>query len=173
MMISDHYLPFRSLPLRFPILSCMLLIKVTLSLISQPFYPHAQRHFCLPSCPSASTSPSFDCSTMTTRHHSTPTPEHPQRQYSATMQLYACSSQLDTAFSRFARFGDTAPWCLFGCDALGTAHHTFVSCPVFDHLHYTAKADVVRETSEQLQAVETTIATTARPQTFLMRCRLG
>ncbi|TFK81753.1 hypothetical protein K466DRAFT_666919 [Polyporus arcularius HHB13444] len=76
--------------------------------------------------------------------------------YSATVQLYARSAQLDTAFVRYSRFGDLAPWCQAGCDAVETVHHVFVTCPAYTSLRDNARCDLMRETSEQLLAAKTT-----------------
>ncbi|KAI0361274.1 hypothetical protein OH77DRAFT_1391885 [Trametes cingulata] len=87
-------------------------------------------------------------------------PPHPYTRassaYSAAVQLYARSSQLDTAFTRFARLGDCLPWCHAGCNAIETMHHIFVQCPSFDGLRQSALQDLIRDTSEQLAAAETT-----------------
>ncbi|CDO70490.1 hypothetical protein BN946_scf184569.g33 [Trametes cinnabarina] len=89
-----------------------------------------------------------------------PPPAHPYSRassaYSAAVQLYARSSQLDTAFTRYSRFGDINPFCHAGCEAVETAHHLFVDCPAFDHLRTSATTEVLRDTSEQLRAAETT-----------------
>ncbi|KAK0205790.1 hypothetical protein DFS33DRAFT_1224408, partial [Desarmillaria ectypa] len=65
-------------------------------------------------------------------------PEHPyiraSSAYSAVVQLYARSAQLDCAYTRFFRFGDMSPLCLAGCNELETVHHVFVVCPYFHHL---------------------------------------
>ncbi|KAJ3019134.1 hypothetical protein NUW54_g165 [Trametes sanguinea] len=37
-----------------------------------------------------------------------------------------------------------------------TAHHLFVDCPAFDHLRTSATTEVLRDTSKQLRAAETT-----------------
>ncbi|KAK0442470.1 uncharacterized protein EV420DRAFT_1224633, partial [Desarmillaria tabescens] len=62
-------------------------------------------------------------------------PEHPYLRassaYSALVQLYVRSDQLDMACTRFRRFGNVSPMCISGCDALETVHHVFVSCPVY------------------------------------------
>ncbi|KAG1831369.1 hypothetical protein EV424DRAFT_1373115, partial [Suillus variegatus] len=49
----------------------------------------------------------------------------------AVVQLYARSSQLDTAEVRHRRFRDTPPWCHFSCDAFESVHHIFARCPAF------------------------------------------
>ncbi|KAK0494424.1 hypothetical protein EDD18DRAFT_1174155 [Armillaria luteobubalina] len=81
-------------------------------------------------------------------------PEHPyiraSSAYSAVVQLYARSGQLDCAYTRFLRFGDMSPRCLAGCDDLETMHHIFVLCPSFDHLRNDAANTVHMETSKML-----------------------
>ncbi|KAL7277685.1 hypothetical protein ACG7TL_008617 [Trametes sanguinea] len=89
-----------------------------------------------------------------------PPPAHPYTRassaYSAAVQLYARSRQLDTALTRYTRLGDISPFCRAGCDAVETAHHIFVECPAFESLRLRAKTEVLRDTSEQLRAAETT-----------------
>ncbi|KAG1777104.1 hypothetical protein EV702DRAFT_953014, partial [Suillus placidus] len=51
--------------------------------------------------------------------------------FSAVVQLYARSSQLDTAQVRHCRFHDMLPWCHFGCDAFKSTHHIFALCLAF------------------------------------------
>ncbi|KAI1782724.1 hypothetical protein LXA43DRAFT_855067, partial [Ganoderma leucocontextum] len=69
-------------------------------------------------------------------------PPHPYTRasstYSALVQLYSRSSQLDDAFTRYRRFGDASPACHFGCDALETQHHVFVQCPHFANVREEA-----------------------------------
>ncbi|KAF9019114.1 hypothetical protein BDZ89DRAFT_959528 [Hymenopellis radicata] len=62
------------------------------------------------------------------------------------VQLYARSSQLDTAYTRFLRFGNEAPLCPFGCGVLDTIHHVFVECPTFHHMRHDATASLVTHT---------------------------
>ncbi|KAI1794878.1 hypothetical protein LXA43DRAFT_940085 [Ganoderma leucocontextum] len=90
-----------------------------------------------------------------------PPPPHPYTRassaYSALVQLYARSSQLDDGFTRYRRFGDVAPSCHFGCDTLETAHHLFVHCPRFAGLRDDARSSVTHDTSSLLDATETTL----------------
>ncbi|THH08366.1 hypothetical protein EW146_g9017 [Bondarzewia mesenterica] len=83
-----------------------------------------------------------------------PPPEHPylraSSSYSAVVQLYARSSQLDTAFTRYLRIGDIAPWCQFGCHRLETVHHIFVICPTFTSMRTSMLRELVDETSKLL-----------------------
>jgi hypothetical protein len=55
--------------------------------------------------------------------------------YSAVIQLYARSGQLDTQLSLSTRLKDHhQPWCRFGCSRIEDAHHLFVQCPAFSSL---------------------------------------
>jgi len=55
--------------------------------------------------------------------------------YSAVVQLYTRSGQLDTALSLTTRLKDNnQPWCSFGCPSLEDAHHIFAQCPRFSPL---------------------------------------
>ncbi|KAK0457285.1 uncharacterized protein EV420DRAFT_1216962, partial [Desarmillaria tabescens] len=71
-------------------------------------------------------------------------PEHPyiraSSAYSAVVQLYARSAQLDCAYTRFLRFGDMSP--LF--------HHVFVVCPSFNHLRDEANEAIHTHTAQIL-----------------------
>ncbi len=67
--------------------------------------------------------------------------------YSALVQLYARSDQLDTTYTRFRRFGNVSPMCVSGCDALETVHHVFVSCPVYHTFRQHATQSLITETS--------------------------
>ncbi|GJE93821.1 hypothetical protein PsYK624_099850 [Phanerochaete sordida] len=75
--------------------------------------------------------------------------------YSAVVQLYARSAQLDDAFTRYHRFGDVAPTCRFGCSSDETPHHIFVACPHYAHLRRAAMSAILEDTSRQLDAAET------------------
>ncbi|KAI1786591.1 hypothetical protein LXA43DRAFT_848408, partial [Ganoderma leucocontextum] len=101
-----------------------------------------------------------------------PPPPHPyiraSSAYSALVQLYARSSQLDAAFTRYRRFGDVAPSCHFGCDTLETAHHLFVQCPRFADLRDNARSTVTQDTSSLLDATETTL-----PRDAILRMASG
>ena len=55
--------------------------------------------------------------------------------YSAVIQLYARSGQLDTRLSLSNRLKDHhQPWFVFGCPCLEDAHHLFVQCLRFSSL---------------------------------------
>ncbi|KAK0439458.1 uncharacterized protein EV420DRAFT_1316137 [Desarmillaria tabescens] len=85
-------------------------------------------------------------------------PEHPYLRassaYSALVQLYARSDQLDTTYARFRRFGNVSPMCISGCDALETVHHVFVSCPVYRSFRQHATQTLITETSRILDSAE-------------------
>ncbi|GJE96473.1 hypothetical protein PsYK624_126700 [Phanerochaete sordida] len=84
-------------------------------------------------------------------------PSHPYTRasssYSAVVQLYARSAQLDTRLTRSVRFGDSSPSCHFGCDADETAHHIFVVCPFFTHLRTLAARELFDSTARLLDDV--------------------
>ncbi|KAG2340633.1 hypothetical protein BDR05DRAFT_1034772, partial [Suillus weaverae] len=75
--------------------------------------------------------------------------------YSAAVQLYARSSQLDTAQVRHHRFHDTPPWCHFGCDAFESMHHIFALCPAFMAIHRAHNVQLCDETSSLLKGKTT------------------
>ncbi|KAM5539151.1 hypothetical protein V8D89_007181 [Ganoderma adspersum] len=79
--------------------------------------------------------------------------------YSALVQLYLRSSQLDDAFTCYRRFRDVSPTCHFGCDSLETPHHIFVQCPHFAVICDEASRAVIRDTSSLLDATETPLPT--------------
>ncbi|KAK0226668.1 hypothetical protein IW262DRAFT_782323 [Armillaria fumosa] len=85
-------------------------------------------------------------------------PEHPYLRassaYSALVQLYARSDQLDTTYTRFRRFGNISLLCISGCDALETIHHIFVSCPVYRSFRQQATKTLITETSRILDSAE-------------------
>ncbi|KAG1907521.1 uncharacterized protein F5891DRAFT_1181797 [Suillus fuscotomentosus] len=71
--------------------------------------------------------------------------------FSAVVQLYAQSSQLDTAEVRHRRFRDTPPWCHFGCDAFESVHHIFARCPAFFAIRRAHSMQLCDETSSLLE----------------------
>ena len=85
-----------------------------------------------------------------------PPPLHPYTRassaFSATVQLYARSAQLDTAWTRRSRFRDVSPHSHFGCFALESAHHVFIQCPQFSSLRDDALATLGRDTSALLHS---------------------
>ncbi|KAK0228538.1 hypothetical protein IW262DRAFT_1351615 [Armillaria fumosa] len=85
-------------------------------------------------------------------------PEHPYLRassaYSALVQLYARSDQLDTTYTRFRRFGNISPLCISGCDSLETVHHIFVSCPTYRSFRQQATKTLITETSRILDSAE-------------------
>ncbi|KIK69396.1 hypothetical protein GYMLUDRAFT_53808 [Collybiopsis luxurians FD-317 M1] len=99
----------------------------------------------------------FLCPTLTLArplHAPHPLPDHPyicsSFAYSALVQLYLRSFQLDTKELRFLRFGDCHPWCSFGCKALENEHHIFVICPTFASLRAQSMHDMMAEIDEIL-----------------------
>ncbi|KAG1896040.1 uncharacterized protein F5891DRAFT_902902, partial [Suillus fuscotomentosus] len=71
--------------------------------------------------------------------------------FSAVVQLYAPSSQLDTAEVRHGRYHDTPPWCHFGCDAFKSVHHIFARCPAFLAIRRAHGMQLCDETSSWLE----------------------
>ncbi|KAI5984602.1 hypothetical protein EDD15DRAFT_2120604, partial [Pisolithus albus] len=78
--------------------------------------------------------------------------------FSAVVQLYARSCQLDTAATRFSRHDGSTPHCHFGCTSLETAHHIFVSCHRFQRLRQEYSCHVLQQTDKFLSEAETTHA---------------
>lgn len=76
--------------------------------------------------------------------------------FSAVVQLYARSSQLDTAATRFERHNGSTPYCRFGCLSLETAHHLFVACHHFQSLRDSYARQVCQQTEALLSEAETT-----------------
>ncbi|KAK0443140.1 uncharacterized protein EV420DRAFT_1067896 [Desarmillaria tabescens] len=74
--------------------------------------------------------------------------------YSTLVQLYARLDQLDTAYTRFRRFGNVSPMCISGCDALETVHHVFISCPTYRSFRQQAAQTLITETSRILDSAE-------------------
>jgi hypothetical protein len=69
----------------------------------------------------------------------TPPPIYPYAKtpssYSAVIQLYARSGQLDSKHLLSCRLKDGhQPWCCFGCRLIEDTHHIFVRCPKFTTL---------------------------------------
>ncbi|KAG1785550.1 uncharacterized protein HD556DRAFT_1191868, partial [Suillus plorans] len=73
--------------------------------------------------------------------------------FSAVVQLYARSSQLDTTDLevRHQRFRDTPPWCHFGCDACESVHDIFARCPAFLAICRAHGMQLCDETSSLLE----------------------
>ncbi|KAF8239259.1 hypothetical protein L208DRAFT_1017712, partial [Tricholoma matsutake] len=62
-----------------------------------------------------------------------PPPDYPYTRapssYSAVIQLYAHSDQLDLALTLSSRLHNGfQPWCRFGCHVLKSTHHIFTEC---------------------------------------------
>ncbi|KAK1215270.1 hypothetical protein PQX77_022130 [Marasmius sp. AFHP31] len=87
-------------------------------------------------------------------YDSHPPPLHPYTRassgYSALVQLYARSCQLETSLTRFLRMGDRLPWCCFGCIEAETIHHVFVRCPRFADWRATTSAKLALSTKSIL-----------------------
>ena len=68
----------------------------------------------------------------------TPPPTYPYTKslssYSAVIQLYARSGQLDTALHLSSRLKEGfQPWCRFGCQKIEEPHHIFILCQDSPH----------------------------------------
>ncbi|KAK0493913.1 hypothetical protein EDD18DRAFT_1049558, partial [Armillaria luteobubalina] len=85
-----------------------------------------------------------------------PPPEHPyiraSSAFSAVVQLYARSCQLDCRYARFLRFGDVCPTCISGCPVIETIHHIFVQCPEYDAIRDEVSQQIHAETAKVLHA---------------------
>ena len=66
--------------------------------------------------------------------------------YTALVQLYGRSGQLQTAEGMFQKKTSTSRMCRFGCDDIESPHHIFVSCDRFSNLR-----------SNELTAIHTSI----------------
>ncbi|KAI6003724.1 hypothetical protein EDD15DRAFT_2219738 [Pisolithus albus] len=111
---------------------------------------------------SISSSPRFRPTTLLLPSLYEPLPPPPYRYtkassaFSAVVQLYARSSQLDTAATRFERHHTSTPYCHFGCLSLETTHHLFVSCHHFQFLRDEYTHRVCQRTEALLCEAETT-----------------
>ncbi|KAF8237464.1 hypothetical protein L208DRAFT_1247501, partial [Tricholoma matsutake] len=72
--------------------------------------------------------------------------------YSAVVQLYIRSRQLDTCHLWDGRFGNTQPWCQFSCPELETSHHIFVNCVKFHALIQSTITKIMHDTKTILNA---------------------
>ncbi|KAJ8095721.1 hypothetical protein PM082_022828 [Marasmius tenuissimus] len=72
--------------------------------------------------------------------------------YSALVQLYARSSQLETSLTRFLRMGDRLPWCSFGYTEVESPHHIFVRCPRFADWRTETAAKIALSTKSALSS---------------------
>ena len=64
--------------------------------------------------------------------------------FSAVVQLYLRSGQLDTSLSLFRRLSDgSQPWCCFGCHAIEDSHHIFIQCHRFDAFRNNAISSIL------------------------------
>ncbi|KAF6743690.1 hypothetical protein DFP72DRAFT_827283, partial [Ephemerocybe angulata] len=82
-----------------------------------------------------------------------PPPTYPYHRalssFSAVVQFYARSNQLDSSQNLAARMSSTDGRCCFGCLTYESAHHLFVECPHFDEIR--------RRTTNQIISRATTI----------------
>ncbi|KAK0464798.1 uncharacterized protein EV420DRAFT_1303188 [Desarmillaria tabescens] len=89
-------------------------------------------------------------------------PEHPyicaSSAFSAVIQLYARSSQLDCCYTRFLRFGDISPTCTSGCPEIETIHHIFVTCPEYDAICDEVAQQLHAKTSKLLHVADTPLS---------------
>jgi hypothetical protein len=73
--------------------------------------------------------------------------------YSAVVQLYARSDQLDSAMHLHARLRDGhQPWCRFGCVTLESAYHIFTQCPRFTPLRHDSSRDLSHSVAITLES---------------------
>jgi len=71
--------------------------------------------------------------------------------FSAVVQLYIQSGQLDTSLSLSCRLSNGAqPWCCFSCHAIEDPHHIFVHCPRFNDFHDSATSSVLSSSTTLL-----------------------
>jgi hypothetical protein len=87
-------------------------------------------------------------------------PEYPYSRavsaFSAAIQLYSRSQQLDSALTRSKRLkADIQPWCRFGCPVLETSHHIFSACPRFSQLRINATTELRTTTELTLETFRT------------------
>jgi len=81
---------------------------------------------------------------------------HASSAYSAVIQLYARSDQLDSASTLAKRLPASAqPWCRFGCPVFETTHHIFTACPRFLCLRGCATQKLTLAVSTTLETFRT------------------
>ena len=89
--------------------------------------------------------------------------------FSAVVQLYIRSGQLDTSLSLSRRLSNGAQlWCHFGCHAIEDPHHVFIHCPRFNDFRDSATSSVLSSSTTLLDA--STLDSTNH-QTILERAR--
>ncbi|KAF8955401.1 hypothetical protein BDZ97DRAFT_1740218, partial [Flammula alnicola] len=93
-------------------------------------------------------------------YNSDPPPEYAYTRalsaYSAVVQLYLRTGQLDTALTRSSRLNDDSqPWCRFGCSVLEDPHHIFVDCPRFNPYRRHATDELLASTRAILDTFKT------------------
>ena len=85
--------------------------------------------------------------------------------YSAVIQLYARSGQLDTALHLANRLKDGfQPWCRFACCQIEDPHHIFVLCPRFTPLRDTYS----QRLKDAVLTILDTYHLTERDRSFIM-----
>jgi len=89
--------------------------------------------------------------------------------FSAVVQLYLRSGQLDTSLSLSRCLSNgSQPWCRFGCHAIEDSHHIFIQCPCFDAFRNNAISSILSSSTMLLDA---STLDPARRQTILERAR--
>ncbi len=78
-----------------------------------------------------------------------------QSAYSAMIQLYSRSRQLDSALNLHSRLHHPQPWCRFGCPVLESTHHVYANCPYFVGLRKTAALNLHNRVQTVLQSFRT------------------
>ncbi|KAJ3512820.1 hypothetical protein NLJ89_g3299 [Agrocybe chaxingu] len=101
----------------------------------------------------------FHAPIISSLYDATPPPPYPYTKatssFSAVVQLYLRSGQLDTSFALARRHvtPDQQPWCSFGCPVFEDARHIFVNCPFFDDIRHSYQTQLTSSTSSLLQDV--------------------
>ena len=73
--------------------------------------------------------------------------------FSAVVQLYIRSGQLDTSLSLSRRLSDgSQPWCWFSCHAIEDSHHIFIQCQHFDAFRDDATSSILSSSTTLLDA---------------------
>jgi len=89
--------------------------------------------------------------------------------FSAVVQLYIWSGQLDTLLSLLHHLSNRAqPWCCFSCHAIKDPHHVFIHCPHFNDFHDSATSSVL---SSSTTLLDTSMLNLANHQMILERAR--
>ena len=73
--------------------------------------------------------------------------------YSAVIQLYLCSDQLDTSLSCSTHLkNDRQPWCRYRCPIFEDRHHIFIDCPQFDSLRTSHALELYTNINQIMKA---------------------